>query len=291
MSYNLYSECFVLRRGERMNRTQLKCAGILISLVFVFSVFPQSAATVEWEEYFDGDWDGWTVTAEYNCDWVITNNALDTDTDAVEGICRMWHESNITVGTWKIDCLVPINGDGIPRILFLANGTDPPGASEDDYQGYGIEVFPPNDAIYLYKQDGDWQFGDQLLASAPVEDAYDTWITYAITRNSTGGINVYINPASSVAEPDISFVDTEFSYSERFVLEVHFGNAMFDNITVSDTIDYTPPEHTPTSPTDTTPTTDDTTPPPQPMDPTLIIAGAGVAGIVIIAGVVFMRRR
>jgi len=282
-----------LRRGEEMKAKLLKCIGLLIGLVFVFSMLPQSAAAVMWEDNFnDGTFEPeWTITAEYNNEWGITDYTLATDGTSPEAICRIWHESNVTVGTWSFDMLVPANGDGIPKVLFLANGTDPPGAFEDDYQGYGIEVWVDAGDIYLYKQDGDWDQGQQLLATAEIEVEFNSWAHYDITRNSTGGFNVYVDADPSVDEPHISYVHTEFSYSERFVLDVHWGNAMFDNFTVIDTV-LGPIISTPT--TTTTSTTTTTTTPTIPsgdMTTMLIIAGGGVVGIAIIAGVIFMRRR
>jgi hypothetical protein len=258
----------------------------LIGLLFFASVNP-AVATEIWSDDFETGMDGWTITTG---DFNVVDGHLETHYESFDvHMCRIWHESNVTVGTWSFDVLYP-HSNPEPVILFMANGTDPIGAQEDDYQGYGIRI--ADDNLYLLKQDGDWDRGTQLLAPAELGDWIGTWTHFDITRNSTGGINIYVNATSSVAEPDISFVHTEFTYSERFVIDSHFGNTMFDNIVVDDEILITPPEPTtptPTSPTSPTSPTDGTIPPPMDVTTMLIVAGGGIAVVVVIVVIVKMR--
>jgi pectate lyase len=254
-------------------------------LLFFTSLNPVVAAEVWSDNFDDGNYDGWTVTTG---EWDATTNALETyyATTSVH-MCRIWHESNVTVGTWSFDVFYP-HSNPEPVILFMANGTDPVGAQEDDYQGYGLRI--SDDNIFLLIQDGDWDRGTQLLASAEVGDWVGTWTSFDITRDSDGVIKVYVNATSNVAVADISHSPlTEFSYSERFVIDSHFGDTTFDNIVVSDTIDITEPVTGTTSTTTTTTTTtiDGTTPP---LDMTmLIIAGGGIAVVAVIIVIVKLR--
>lgn len=168
----------------------------------------------------------------------------------------------------------------------MALGTDPP----YDYLGYGIRI--QQSVVSFYKQDGDWSTS-QVLASVTFEDFADTWTHFDVTRNITSGFNIYINATSSIAEPDISWVDSGCTISERFVIDCHGGSGVrFDNFTFNSDILITPLVPTTsdtTTPSDTTTTNGGTTPPP--IDTTLLIVGAGVTGMVIVAAVVFMRRR
>ncbi|MFW9927708.1 MAG: hypothetical protein ACFFDM_13235 [Candidatus Thorarchaeota archaeon] len=138
----------------------------------------------------------------------------------------------------------------------------------------------------------DGESAPASLGFAVFDDLLQVWMHIDVTRDSAGEINVFLNATSDTEEPIISFVDTEYSYSERFVIEeVGRGGDRFDNFTVDDAILITPPE---TTPTDTTTTTTDTTTDggtPPPIDTTLLLMGAGVTGVVIIVVVVLLKRR
>ncbi|MHA2027178.1 MAG: hypothetical protein ACW98U_14850 [Candidatus Thorarchaeota archaeon] len=118
----------------------------------------------------------------------------------------------------------------------------------------------------------------------------ETWTHIDISRNSTGGIHVWVNGTPSTDAPNITVVDPTYDYSERFLLYHHGAYAArFDNIVVDDeVIDPIVDDEVidTTTTTSTTPTTNGGQ-----IDPTLLIVGAGVAGVVIVAAVVCMRRR
>ncbi len=255
-------------------------SGLLIGFLFVLSLIPQSSATVVWSDDFSGSTlTGWNVT---DGTWEVDSGYLKNIQD-VDWHCRIWHASSQVTGTWSFDvCLLTNDVD----ILFMANGTDPP----QDNTGYGIRL--TGEYIVLIKQDGSYDTA-AFLSSSSIGDHDSTWTSFDITRNITGGFNIYVNATSDVAEPVISFVDDEFSYSERLVVYCRWGHARFDNIVVSDTIDITPASSTPpvttSTPPDTTTTDGGTIPPP--IDTNLIILGAGAAGVIIVAVVVFIRRR
>jgi len=285
-----------------MKSNIVKVAGIIIGLAFVFSLLPHSIATVEWSDDFnDGDYVGWTVTAG---NWMVVSNGFylaSTYVSEAYNYDRIWHPSTQVVGTWSFNVSVVNNELAFVNILFMANGTDTynPDPGEQyicDYAGYGVRLNYGD--VYLFKQDG-YHEDTTLLAAG--YDVYDRdkeignsgWVHVDVTRNSTGAIYVYVNAADYNAEPDIIHVDTDYNYSERFVMNSYFYTGIcFDEIVVDDEILFprtTTPETT--SETPTTPTTDGGTTPPPPMDPTLLIAGAGVVGVVVIVAVVFLRRR
>jgi len=253
----------------------LKCTGLVIGLIFVFSLFSQSAAAVVWSDNFDdGNYDGWTVT-EGAFDVIDGCLVQVSDGDLGHSI---WHESSQVVGTWSLDVFF---GKDIPDTLglpstsieFMGNGTDSYTVSIGDLGiKFSIRGYP--------------------LSYVEIGNYTHTWTHIDITRNSTGGFHVYVNATSTTAEPILTVVDTTYSYSERFVIGIGYQDeARIDNIVVDDEILIRPPA----------PTTPDTTTPPDttttnggitlPMDTVLLITGAGVAGIVIVAAVVFMRRR
>jgi len=274
--------------GELLKTNLLKITGLVIGLCFVLSLLPQSTATVVWSDDFnDRIYDGWTVTQG---GWTETNRILESVyDDDFRTYAIIYHDSSTTVGTWSFDYKLFGGGTYVyTTILFMANGTDPP----FDYYGYGLRI--RESSVYFVKSYGDQNRAYPLVdGTAYFDDACGTWTHFDITRNSTGGFHVYINATSTEEEPAFSVVDTEYDYSERFVI-YHRGtnDACIDNLVVSDTIDITTLPPTSTDTTSETPTTTNsgaTTPPP--MDITLLLTGAGVAGIVIIASVVFLRRR
>jgi hypothetical protein len=131
------------------------------------------------------------------------------------------------------------------------------------------------------------------LAYVELGDYHQTWIHIDITRNTTGGIHVYLDQTPDIIEPNLTAVDTTYSSCEIFhVANIFNDGSRFDNFVVSDEI-LTPTTTTTTTETDpsttTTPTNGEPTQPP--MDMTLLIAGAGAAVVVIIVAVVFLKRR
>ena len=263
-----------------MKTRLLKCIGVFIGLIFIFSLLPQSAAEVVWEDDFETGMDGWTVIVGH---WRVADGMLEAyyvdDLDH-----RISHPSSQVVGTWSFDMYHP-SAECYTTMWFITNGTDTP----DENYGYGLRI--GGDLIYMVKLEGDY------LSSSPIagavyesdDDFEDVWIHINITRDSAGEFNVYFNETSTIAEPIFSCTDTEYNYSTRMLID--FGGAVvekFDNIVVDDEILITPLDPTPT-PTPTSPTSP--TSPETAIDTTLLIAAAGVGGVVIIAAVVCMRRR
>jgi len=260
----------------------VKLTALLFGLIFVFTLFTQSAAAVVWSDNFDdGNYNGWTVIEGH---WQVTDGYLE-DYYVDEFIYMIWHDSSQVVGTWSFDLYQSGTGDNARSIcLFMANETD-----DYNYYGYGLRI--TETSVLLMKQEGQ-RITAETLSFVVFEDFLNTWTHFDVTRNSTGGLHVYVNATSTTTEPDITVVDTEYSYSERFVWYALGIFVHIDNITVDNEILITPPEPTTTT-TETTTTSDTTTTDGTalPIDTTLLIAGAGVVGVIIIAAVVFTRRR
>ena len=268
-----------------MKTKMLKCTGLLIGLLFVFSLFPQAAADVVWMDNFnDGNYDGWTVT---DGDWLINGTDNHLTSEWIDwSINRIWYPSSQIVGTWSFDIYQGSNieGPGGTWICYIANGTDPP----DDYYGYGIRI--AGTSVYLVKVSGFIATAINL-GVATGWDLRHVWTHIDVTRNSTGGFNVYINAPSNTTPSDISVVDTDYSYSERLVIHNTMWGNLVDNFIVDDEIWITNPVDSTTTDTTTPSTTPTNGGTPPPIEPMLLIAGAGAAAVVIIAVVVLMKRR
>jgi hypothetical protein len=256
----------------------LKISASLICLVFAFCLVTSSDAAIVWEDNFnDGNYDGWTVSVG---DWRVSDGVLETYYVS-SYIWRIWHPSTQVVGTWSFDVETSTFAVFENTFLFMANGTD----TTFTYDGYGIKI-THDDFLFMKFYEGS----SIPLKMASIDGIAGSWAHVDITRNSTGEFHVYINATSSIAEPDISIVDTEYSYSEQFVINSNQEGFLLDNIVVDDEIKITPLVSTPTTTTNTTisSTTTNGGDTPPPIDTTLLIVGAGV---VIVAAVVFMRRR
>ncbi|MHA2026983.1 MAG: hypothetical protein ACW98U_13870 [Candidatus Thorarchaeota archaeon] len=264
-----------------MKTNLLKITSLVIGLVFVLSLLPQSAAAEVWSDDFN-DLDDWTVTQG---EWTAASQTLESVDD---GNWRtydiIWHESNTTTGTWSFYYqLFGFDEIECTTILFMANGTDSP----FEYFGYGIRISDTN--AFFVKHHGDYNRVDTYAGGvASFDDACGTWTKFDITRNSAGEFHVYINATSTEEVPAFSVNETEYDYSERLVI-YHRGwfDACIDNLVVSDTIDIMPiTPTTPTLTTNSTPITGETPPP----DMTPLIAGAGGV-VVLLVAVVFLKKR
>jgi hypothetical protein len=169
-------------------------------------------------------------------------------------------------------------------LSYLANET----VIENDYEGYGIRF--RGNTVFLIKQTGPFQ-STVSLGFMMFEHLSGTWIHVDVTRNPSGEMFVYLNATSTIVEPDISFVDTAFSYSETFVaFGLGYDMMRFDNVSVNSEILITPPETTTTTTGGTPTSTTDGETTPSPINTMMLLAGVGVAGVVIIVAVVWMKK-
>ncbi|MFW9974968.1 MAG: hypothetical protein ACFFDQ_06875 [Candidatus Thorarchaeota archaeon] len=260
-----------------MKKTNYLVLPLLFSIL-VFSVcdIEQVAATVVWEDNFDdGNYSGWTVKTG---DWDATDHYLEAIQTDFLMECVIWRNCSQVVGTWSFDVRLGTTSEGwSTTVLFFANGTE-----RGDFNGYGLRVAGTH--VYLIKQIGSFD-PVLVLGSVETDGLVDRWTHFDVTRNSTGGFNVFINATSSIAEPDITAVDTVYSNSERFVIQANpdAQGIFFDNIYIDSEILIVEPEPT-------TPTTPTATAPPPDMTTMLLIVGGGVAVIVVLAIIVGKMR-
>jgi hypothetical protein len=249
----------------------------LVGLLFFVSLNPTVASVIWSDDFNDGNYDGWTVGVG---DWRVTDGELESYYVDVQSFpARIWHDSSVVEGTWSFDFTTAVDYSVFEHnFLFMGNGTD----ATVTYDGYGIRVVEDN-VMLLKFNDGS----TVPLFMATIDDM-DSWAHVDITRSSsTGEIYVYVNATSSLAEPDISYVDTDYDYSESFVITHNKEGFRFDNIVVNDEILIDPIILT-TSTTTTTnslftyPTTTTTTGTGGEMPTMLIIAGGGIAVVVIV---------
>ena len=255
----------------------------MVGLSFILAGLSQVSATVVWSDNFDdGNYDGWTVEAGA---FSVTNGALMSE-DSVDDYDTIWNSSSTTVGTWNFSLYHESNGAS-HWIMFMVNGT--PGTLESPtLYGYGIEFdssdSPPKATIRLIKQIGVGSLSRfPLGVYVPDYDFGGTWTDFAVSRNSTGGFNVWINGTHTFES-----VNTDHDYSEMFVYYTHgLAGGGLDNIVVSDDPLSPPVSTTPTTTPSETPTTPGE---PTPIDP-MLLAIAGVGVVVVILAVVCLKRR
>lgn len=264
----------------------MRCTGLLIGLVFILSLFPQSTAAIIWSDDFETGFDGWNVVIG---DWRVVNGYFELYyVTQIYG--TVWHASSVVEGTWSFDvCHSTTLSQYEVNYMFMLNGTEVPA----DYYGYGIRI--SGSSVYFVRQSGGF---NSLAALSFViwEDTVGTWTHIDVTRNSAGEFNVFFNvtPGTTEAIANMSVTDTNYDYSEKFLIQATgIPTARIDNITVYDEIMIDAIDSTPT--TTTTPTTNETPTTgngnPPPSDYTLLIVGGGVAAVVIIGVVVCLKRR
>ena len=266
-----------------MGNKILKIAAVLIGLSFILTGLSQAAAAVVWSDDFDdGNYNGWTVAQGA---FSVTDFALRSESTG-DSYNTISHPSTTTVGTWNFSYYHDAGTDSQFLILFMANGTTNPFLLD----GYGIEIVGSLDipSIRLLTEEKD--LGQVYLdILVPAEDFQGTWTNFAVSRNSTGGLNVWINGSHT-----FEVVNNDFDYSETFVFSSYSSSVgveggRLDNIIVSDQ-PLSPP--TTSEPAETTTPSETPTGPgtPDPINPMLLaIAGAGV--VIVIVAIVCMKRK
>jgi len=280
-----------------LKKEVLEITRLLICLVFVFSLIPNSAAVVVWADDFnDGNYNGWTVEEG---EWDASTYALK----GVPGpwIIRIWHPSTQTTGTWSFDLLNIVDGpdeahgDFYCRYNFhfmSAGCTTSPGCN---ISGYSVQIV--ENAIYILRYD---EYDPILLKFNIIDGLWGTQNHIDITRDDTGTIRVYVNATSSPAVPVVEAVDTTYDISEKVVLDLLHNNwpyfpSEIDNIVVDDEI-Y--PLHLDQTTTTTEPsTTMDTETPTEPgsgesfdLDPLLLAFGGGTVLLLAVVVVIIKRK-
>ncbi|MFW9793941.1 MAG: hypothetical protein ACFFEE_06560 [Candidatus Thorarchaeota archaeon] len=279
-----------------MKNNLLKCISLVIGLVFIFSLLPQSAAAVVvWEDNFDDEnYDGWTVkTGTFACCNKTLAGTYDSTPDGISYVFdnEIWINSTVSYGTWSFDLYYGGQSYYGPAVWFSCDRI----SSDPEWIGVG---WPGGKGVCIQRERENWFFhrvnehSGQTCAtwnatpdgSIGLETGYEVYFTY----DEIGYLNMWINGTHFDQAANFH---SEYHFDSQNVLIVMNDGSWIDNIKVWDeVIPYPEDGETTPTPTTPTPTTPDNTEP-QPLDSTLIIAGAGVAAVVIIVAMVFMRRR
>ena len=243
---------------------------LFIGIVFLVPITRGSAAIV-WSEDFEAvppDWDFYGY--DYVDDVFVYNN---TAAPSVEnGVLKMpntqegdtWSHavrtSTVAYGTWSFDWMVPEGTDHESLITVFIMINDMPrdfnGTSLSppyEHNGYFINI-KSGSAGPSGLADKSIRFGEYITnhVYTHIEHVFDEPITGAhhitITRDTHGEFNIYFD--STV--PVLTYIDLSTKYSELCIFGSWYGDSVFDNITVSSSVDY---------PTTTVPTTEPTTEP------------------------------
>jgi hypothetical protein len=225
---------------------------VLVLILAILAASPSSieAVTVWSDNFNDGNYNDWTVTKG-----IFAVSSIEGASNSLLGnqgsYSVIHHDSNIAIGTWSFR-LYNI-ADRTTEIYFMA--TEEP--TSDVVDGYKLDVWSTSEGNPIFKirkcVDGWDETLDQYISS---DDSY-TWISVYITRTADGQICLYTGSSATFR---FQVQDSSFSSSEYFGFCAGF-TVSIDDVVVSDTVDFEPPQ----TPTETTPTTQ---PPPTPAETT-----------------------
>jgi hypothetical protein len=162
------------------------------------------------------------------------------------------HTSTVAYGTWSFDWYVNPGSDHLAYdvVFFIANNYIPTEKSGDLTDSLNL-----NTTAYVlsltsgHKKEGSyelipvislaewrtntkhWIYYDYHYFSSPLEGAYHI----DITRNVTGEFHIYFDEKLV-----IQVTDRSTTTSENFIFASWFGDSLFDNLTVSNTVDVYP---------------------------------------------------
>lgn len=235
-------------------------AAVLVFLLVILVFVPDQGLAAEvWSDDFNRD-----LVGE---DWLMQDHVTITN-GRLRGTnpgAATYHLSAVSVGTWSFDVLDVSEWEGEPSrptlwVYFMCSDPSVPGYSYYSMdivrmtkgEGYQYVYYLTKDSTRLASYDG--MEGDDLDG---------TLHHMAISRTDSGVLRVFLNNSNS---PIIEVTNTEITTSECF--KVIFGRDFaIDNLVVDDT-------------------------PREAIFPLeWLIIGIGGAGVVIVAVVVFLRRR
>jgi hypothetical protein len=241
----------------------------LVMVVLVSSIGPISvSANVVWEDNFDdGNYDGWTVR---NGTFSAANYYLEsTELAQTQNVSRIYHESNVSTGTWSFDCYLPSEeNEGIGLSLL----------TDADHISYlWVQINSERVVLWLNITSavhGTW--GWQMVAWW--RSVYNgTWTHIDVTLDEIWLFNVFVNNVHRISYTNSTPVSSITDNRYFCFISNTIGQAI-DNVVVSDTIDILG------NGTTTTTTVDG-------VDMTMILlVGGGIAAVVVIVLVVWKFR-
>jgi hypothetical protein len=268
------------------------CVACFLLLSLAFLPLHASAAIVWSDNFDDGNYDGWTVIQQT---YDVVDGVL-VSTQDIRQCALIHHDSVIDYGngTWTIDIVNPGLG------LWVGLLTDTPGSSGMNYH---LSVFDQSIELTKRTPEGGWP-PDTLaswISPKPLDDSTTNFIV-TLTDDNSGfwRFDIFVNGTHRISQ-EVFEVDFDWAY---FNIRAYDDGIGFDNITVSNTIDFVctnetcelcqrEPTATPTPAPTSTPTptpTPTTAPNDQPPNMTLPIIGAGAVAVVVIVAIIVKKR-
>ena len=202
---------------RKMKTELLKLTGLVVGLVFVVSLFPQSAAAVPvWSDDFDnGNYNGWTVkTGTFSCADLTLAGTYDStpEGDSMRFDNEIWINSTVSYGTWSFDLYYGGQPMWGPGLWFTCDGI----SSDLEWIGVG---WPGGKGLAIQREQGNWYLqrvngwtGNTIATwnatpdgSYGLETGYHVYFTY----DEDGYFNLWIN-------------GTHFSLAANFLSDYHF---------------------------------------------------------------------
>ncbi|MFW9848362.1 MAG: hypothetical protein ACFFF4_04435 [Candidatus Thorarchaeota archaeon] len=237
-------------------------AGLAMFVLCISVCITTSNAAVVWSDDFETGLDGWTLFAYEDPSSTVTKEGNFSDTGGVMTVLDndmnvARHDSIVNSGTWSFDMFVQDDGLGYFYLMFMSDGAIPMQAGPSTFVAIG--AWMTNDRFIV------WQHVETGNTVRDINvDTLQGWHHIEVNRTSGGRYLVSLNGTlkADFASNDV----TSSTY-----LEVWCGNATgcaIDNLVVDD--ETLSPERLPWE---------------------LIFIGGGVAVVVIVLAIVFLRRR
>ncbi|MHA2295886.1 MAG: hypothetical protein ACXAEU_07170 [Candidatus Hodarchaeales archaeon] len=227
--------------------------GIMI-IILVFCPISQVTATEIWSENFNtlGEWElrgaDWPFPLDWNPDFAptIENGVLqmpNTQTDL--HVSQAIHSSTVAYGNWSFDWYVTPGAEheAYDIVNFIVNNfINESGEQRMEMTGY-LLALTSNEKVgsnlnahavtlaewinisNLWMVLKEYQFPSALEGSYHID----------ITRDITGEFSIYFNKELVLQE-----TDNTTTTSEHFVFGSWYGDTVYDNLTVSDTVEPPP---------------------------------------------------
>ncbi len=221
---------------------------IILTCILVLAMGPSPSVATEilFDDFNDGNYDGWTPT-EYGGGsiWTASEFHLQLNQTIIGAIA---HESSVSTGTWSFDiyCEYPDEGSGYyvetrAAVYFMVIDYPPNSDATTKWSGYAIQTAsaPSGEELIhtfsLRKRVVDSVqgiFRGTILDSYLGDEFESRWYHIDVTRTSNGQITAFLNGTQI-----LQAVDTDFDSSDYFAL-VAEGQQCFDNVRINDQILY-----------------------------------------------------
>jgi len=215
-----------------LTRASAITATLLALILLVASTAKHSIATEVWSDDFeDGNYQGWVTPSSYT----VSEGVLRANRPSA----IIFRESTVSVGTWSFDLFHVLPCNENTYVFFMSSEPEEPlwvayaievgVATRGDLQWpiYKLRVSSPDS-----NQENIPLTSWEILASHDGSPGEFGWFRFAVTRDQSGLLSVFVNGTLVMQT-----VDTQVDVSEYFGMILHTDRAV-DNIIVSDSIDF-----------------------------------------------------